>query len=66
MRPAAKEKKRCRLHGGAPRSGAPKGDGNGNYRSGRFTCEAVEERKALRNFIRAARGALGSLAGRCK
>src|SRR5215217_6047282 len=43
--PAVNGKARCRMHGGAKGSGAPKGSGNGNYRHGQFTCEAIEERR---------------------
>ncbi len=39
------------MHGGAKGSGAPKGAGNGLYRHGQFTCEAVEERRKLRALI---------------
>ena len=45
---------RCRMHGGAS-PGAPRGERNGNYRHGRFTCEAMRERRALNVMIRAAR-----------
>jgi hypothetical protein len=31
------------MHGGAPGSGAPRGERNGNYRHGRFTYEAIDE-----------------------
>src|SRR3954470_16049819 len=34
---------RCRMHGGSS-PGAPKATANGNYRHGRFTCEAIERR----------------------
>jgi hypothetical protein len=40
------------MHGGAS-PGAPKGKANGNYRNGRFTCEAIEERRQLAAWIRA-------------
>jgi hypothetical protein len=43
------------MHGGAPGSGAPKGERNGNYRHGRRTAEAIAERRELMNFIREAR-----------
>src|SRR3954463_6190039 len=33
-------KSRCRMHGGARGSGAPKGSRNGSYKHGGFTCEA--------------------------
>jgi hypothetical protein len=44
-------KSRCRLHGGAPGSGAPPGERNGSYKHGQFTCEAVEERRRTRALI---------------
>jgi hypothetical protein len=34
------------MHGGKS-PGAPKGKSNGNYRHGRFTCEAIERRRDL-------------------
>ncbi|WP_441228968.1 HGGxSTG domain-containing protein [Tardiphaga sp. 20_F10_N6_6] len=40
-------KRRCRLHGGAPRSGAPLGEANGNYRHGRYGRAAKELRRKL-------------------
>ena len=40
QKPAAKGKKRCRLHGGAEGSGAPCGKRNGSYRLGLYTQEA--------------------------
>ena len=43
---------RCRMHGGSS-PGAPRGPANGNYRNGRFTCEAVAERRQLAAWIRA-------------
>lgn len=42
---------RCRMHGG-PSPGAPKGKRNGNYRSGRFTNEAIEGRRTLNVLIK--------------
>jgi hypothetical protein len=39
------------MHGGAPGSGAPKGSRNGRYKHGGFTCEAIEERRALREMV---------------
>jgi hypothetical protein len=49
------------MHGGAKGSGAPKGSGNGNYRHGQFTCEAIEERQSLRAFIQQARELLANV-----
>jgi hypothetical protein len=48
-------KRRCRMHGGAPGTGAPRGERNGNYRHGRRTLEAMAERRRLMEFIREAR-----------
>ncbi len=45
---------RCRMHGGAS-PGAPKGEANGSYCHGRFTAEAIERRRELNAWIRAAR-----------
>jgi hypothetical protein len=39
------------MHGGAS-PGAPKGKANGNYKTGRFTCEAIERRRQLAAWIR--------------
>ena len=47
-------KRRCRMHGGAPGSGAPRGNKNA-LRHGRFTREAVAERKKIRELIRETR-----------
>ena len=47
QKPRAKGRTRCRLHGGAPGSGAPKGEANGRYAHGLLTAEAMEERIAL-------------------
>ena len=49
--PAVKGKRRCRMHGGAHGSGAPKGKRNGNYRHGFYTAKAIAERRALRALI---------------
>ncbi len=47
QRPRAKGRNRRRLHGGAPGSGAPRGEANGRYTHGLLTAEAIEERTAL-------------------
>ena len=57
LSPAVKGKRRCRMHGGAKGSGAPRGERNGNYRHGRFTAQAIRERRILREWIKAARTA---------
>jgi len=51
MAPAVKGKRRCRMHGGAPGSGAPKGNRNA-LKHGYYTRKAIEERRALRQLIR--------------
>lgn len=54
MSPAVSGKKRCRMHGGAPGSGAPPGNKNA-LKLGLFTREAIEERRQLRDLMRSAR-----------
>jgi hypothetical protein len=51
QRPALRGRGRCRLHGGSS-PGAPRGAKNGNFKSGDWTAEAVEERKWLRSLVR--------------
>ena len=51
--PAVRGCRVCRMHGA--RGGAPTGKGNGNYRHGRRTIEAMAERRRLMEFIREAR-----------
>lgn len=53
MAPAVSGKKRCRMHGGAAGSGAPIGNQNA-LKTGLFTREAIEERRALRDLMRSA------------
>jgi hypothetical protein len=50
--PANKGKSRCRIHGGASGSGAPKGEANGSYKHGAWTVEAVELRRAAARVLR--------------
>ena len=45
-------RRRCRMHGGADGSGAPKGDKNGNYKHGRYTEEVQATRRWLREVTR--------------
>ena len=42
--------KRCRLHGDLS-PGAPHGPKNGNFKTGDWTAEAIEERKWLRSLL---------------
>ena len=48
-------KRRCRMHGGAPGSGAPSGSRNGMYQHGYYTKEAIAERRALSALVGALR-----------
>jgi hypothetical protein len=41
-------RRRCRMHGGADGSGAPRGPENGNYKHGRYTAEVAATRGWLR------------------
>ena len=52
--PAVRSKKRCRMHGGAPGSGAPKENQNA-LKHGMFTKDAIEERQQVRALIGQAR-----------
>lgn len=52
--PAVQGKRRCRMHGGAPGSGAPKKNKNA-LKHGLFTKEAIEERRQIRALLRQSR-----------
>ena len=52
--PAVAGKKRCRMHGGALGSGAPKGNRNA-LKHGAFTRQAIAERLKLRDLVRQSR-----------
>ena len=58
--PAVHGKKRCRMHGGAKGSGAPKGNKNA-LKSGLYTKEAIEERKMLNKMLREYKNTLEEL-----
>ena len=51
MAPAVAGKKRCRMHGGASGSGAPRGNRNA-LKLGNFTRQAIEARRHFRNLLR--------------
>jgi glucans biosynthesis protein len=61
MAPAVKGKRRCRVHGGAEGSGAPKGNKNA-LKHGLYTHKALDERRRLRKLMADARKALKELA----
>lgn len=48
--PAVRGKLRCRMHGGAPGSGAPWGNRNAQ-KHGAFTQERIAERRAMRTLL---------------
>ena len=50
--PAVSGKKRCRMHGGAFGSGAPRGNQNA-FKHGRFTREAIEGRRRIFALMKA-------------
>jgi len=52
--PAVSAKKRCRMHGGAPGSGAPRSNKNA-LKHGFFTRDAIAERRQLRELLRQSR-----------
>jgi hypothetical protein len=52
--PAVRGKRRCRMHGGAPRSGAPSGNQNARRR-GLFTGDAIAERRQIQALLDEAR-----------
>lgn len=49
--PAVSGKARCRMHGGAPGSGAPRGNKNA-LKHGRYTHERIAERQQVREVVR--------------
>ena len=58
--PAVSEKKRCRMHGGAPGSGAPLENKNA-LKHGRFTREEKAERRRTRAILEEARKLLADM-----
>ena len=58
--PSVRGRRRCRLHGGAPGSGAPKGNKNA-LKTGLYTKAAIEDRKQLSQLIKIYRETLEEL-----
>jgi hypothetical protein len=58
--PAVRGKRRCRMHGGAVGSGAPKGNRNA-VKHGFYIREAIEERSRIKKLIRESEELLDSL-----
>jgi hypothetical protein len=52
--PAVRGKRRCRMHGGAPGSGAPRGNQNARQH-GLFTRDTIAERKQIQALLGDAR-----------
>jgi hypothetical protein len=52
--PAVKGKERCRMHGGAPGSGAPRGNKNA-VKHGLYTKEAKAQRRQISELMRQSR-----------
>jgi glucans biosynthesis protein len=52
--PSVRGKRRCRMHGGAPGSGAPVGNRNA-LKHGRYTREAFAQRTQIRDLMRQTR-----------
>ena len=48
--PAMRGKRRCRMHGGPVKSGAPRGNRNAR-KHGRFTRGAISERKQIQALL---------------
>lgn len=59
--PALHGKARCRMHGGARRSGAPKGNRNARTHGG-FTQGGIAERRQIQDLLAETRKLLGELA----
>jgi len=57
--PAERGKTVCRFHGA--RAGAPSGKANGQYRHGRYTKEALAERRELATLMREAKETLARI-----
>jgi hypothetical protein len=58
--PAMRGKKRCRMHGGAPGSGAPRENRNAR-KHGLFAGEAIAERRQVRALLGEARKLLQAM-----
>jgi glucans biosynthesis protein len=56
--PAISGRTRCRIHGGLS-PGAPRGERNGNFKNGFWTCEAVQERQWAIEMVKLYTKAIG-------
>jgi hypothetical protein len=60
LAPAVRGKKRCRMHGGAQGSGAPRGNTNA-LKHGHFTRDAIAERKSIQSLLRESRALIAKI-----
>jgi uncharacterized protein YjcR len=58
--PAVRGKKHCRMHGGAPGSGAPRGNQNA-FKHGLYSREAIAERRQIQDLLRQSRKLLSDM-----
>ena len=58
--PAVRGKNRCRMHGGAPGSGAPQGNKNA-LQHGLYTREAIGERRRVAELIKQTRALIDEI-----
>ncbi len=58
--PSVRGRKRCRIHGGAKGSGAPKGNRNA-FKDGYYCAEEVKKRRETRQLIKNTRAFLRSI-----
>ena len=58
--PAVKGRARCRFHGGGERSGGQPGNHNA-WKHGRYTAEAIAQRREVAALLRACRDRLGGM-----
>ena len=61
LSPKVNGKTRCRMHGGARGSGAPRGEANGRYNHRNFTCESIQDRAETRALLRLVRETMATL-----
>lgn len=64
MRGPALGSSRCRLHGGAPGSGAPEGERNGRFRDGARSKAAVRDRRWARSLVQELAGNTMTMCGK--
>jgi hypothetical protein len=48
------------MHGGAPNSGAPSGERNGQWKHGKYSAEMIELRRQIRKLARESRATIAT------